>query len=380
MFRGRPSNWPRGSTSAWWQPNGTGCRDTRTPVGLGIASLLLVFALVLVRAGATWLGANCGRESSRHGERVRVMTTGALSTAAAGANRSLLHMIRNPSRFGVFVAALLSFIPLVWPFSLYVLLRYLAGRRARGSARRLAAEGGNGLSLRASPVEADRLSAAEVHAPQADPVHAAPGESGSGLTTAATLSLPSRGAVGSAGDRSACPECGESTRTGARMCRHCHFEFPDAPAPAEGAAISNVPVASAMERSARPGSSTSRQSTIGRTIVILAGLGLVIATAIAIMQPKFSSYGADLSLGYRFLNPGSYQCAVSACAGVEVVARSGCQRLNIAVAFLDSAGREVEVVERSLYYLEPDKPRATDFGANSPAAKSFRLKAMYCDL
>jgi hypothetical protein len=36
----------------------------------------------------------------------------------------------EPSGFAVFVWILLSIVPLVWPFSLYVLLRYATGHRA----------------------------------------------------------------------------------------------------------------------------------------------------------------------------------------------------------------------------------------------------------
>ncbi len=44
--------------------------------------------------------------------------------------RPLMDAIRNPSGATVFVWIILSIVPLAWPISLYVLLRYLTGHRA----------------------------------------------------------------------------------------------------------------------------------------------------------------------------------------------------------------------------------------------------------
>ena len=44
--------------------------------------------------------------------------------------RSLADTIRDPSPLGLIMAVLIAFIPLAWPLTLYVVVRYLTGHRA----------------------------------------------------------------------------------------------------------------------------------------------------------------------------------------------------------------------------------------------------------
>ncbi len=53
--------------------------------------------------------------------------------AASTRGRSLGEQLSNPSGFAMFVWIFLAIVPLVWPVSLYVLLRYATGHRAPGS-------------------------------------------------------------------------------------------------------------------------------------------------------------------------------------------------------------------------------------------------------
>jgi hypothetical protein len=57
----------------------------------------------------------------------------AATTSVGPRARSFGEMVRNPSGVGVFLWSLLWFVPLVWPVSLYVLLRYATGHRCPGS-------------------------------------------------------------------------------------------------------------------------------------------------------------------------------------------------------------------------------------------------------
>jgi hypothetical protein len=63
-------------------------------------------------------------------------------------NRALSEMIRNPSGVTVFLWICLSVIPLVWPFSLYVVLRYTTGHRAPWSVGPWPADSALGKALR----------------------------------------------------------------------------------------------------------------------------------------------------------------------------------------------------------------------------------------
>jgi len=63
-------------------------------------------------------------------------------------NRALSEMIRNPSGVTVFLWICLSIIPLVWPFSLYVILRYATGHRAPWSVGPWPPESALGQALR----------------------------------------------------------------------------------------------------------------------------------------------------------------------------------------------------------------------------------------
>ena len=57
----------------------------------------------------------------------------ATATGTATPSRSLLDAFRNPSGVAATLWVVLSIVPFVWPFSLYVVLRYLTGHRAPGS-------------------------------------------------------------------------------------------------------------------------------------------------------------------------------------------------------------------------------------------------------
>jgi hypothetical protein len=57
----------------------------------------------------------------------------ATATGTATPSRSFLDAFRNPSGVTATLWVVLSVVPFVWPFSLYVVLRYATGHRAPGS-------------------------------------------------------------------------------------------------------------------------------------------------------------------------------------------------------------------------------------------------------
>jgi len=67
------------------------------------------------------------------------------SQGTSSAERSLLERIRNPSPTGLFVALLVSVVPLCWPLLLYMALRYLTGHRAPSASSDKVADAEPGL-------------------------------------------------------------------------------------------------------------------------------------------------------------------------------------------------------------------------------------------
>jgi hypothetical protein len=117
--------------------------------------------------------------------------------------------IRNPTPLGLAVSLALLVIPLAWPVTLYMWLRYLTGHRGRTPPKEeVPIDWGPGL---------DRVHAS---VPIADPLPTLVDERGS-PTTMTILPPVQTLAVAT----TICPECGGEVVAEARFCPHCRYEF-----------------------------------------------------------------------------------------------------------------------------------------------------------
>lgn len=147
-------------------------------------------------------------------------------------SRSLADAIRDPSLTGLLIAVLLSFIPFMWPLTIYIVLRYVTGHRAIRGLDTSAMTGG---SLPHPAVPVANRSAANA---------AQRGVSRSGPTTTTKT----------------CPDCAETVLRGARICRFCRFEFP-----IEAVSVADVEQPAAASTASTPTSGTDRH---GRRFVV----------------------------------------------------------------------------------------------------------------